>query len=705
MFKYSVKVSNFLLRYYKQPKETDMSYFFKVMRSLLIINSLIVTTTINAVETTSSSVSSSNGVTTKTETYKFKAVDETDFLTSVSMISVGAVTSRLYKYKPTTDVMIGAAGGLMYVVGEVKSTMDFKQLTKDEEVTVTLDSSGIKNNEQADKLAKLKTSYDNAKKAAETKEKLQLAASAAFFTAAGASLLLKSSEMYSLLACESALTSAVSTCPEASPALGTAKASLSAYIAERETPKPSMAGHQASVAGKATLVANIEAASASASAIAAAECGTGIGCLKGSACAKSASEVQACNSVPLTLEQSESYGIMGSIAYDPVLQKIFNAKIGDSKKYLKKNHSFLYKVVSFIIDTADASYLNLLSGGGGLAAGYILTTFTAYGGYVDSQLLTPMKRAGVWATLGALSLYSANKSRGISEEMQQNSDKANSIVKEMNRLEKGIQTSNEVTETIDISKSIAAQNAIAISSDEKITTPCLNSESSGNCKSGSDQVQTLSGFANMPDPMKLATKNVMAVGDSLAGKSSISSASMSTISSLGSNAIASKKQFETIKKQLNDQAIKNGKDAIDFDKNEKVLLASLNSLGAKELAAKGVSAKDFMASINTSGLDPKKDTKEEAKKSQNAIGKNTAKVVGGNEKKEEKKPEEFKFNLGEVVGAEEANTAIAKNSKDEYELGAAQIHKDDGRPIWAIISNRYLRSAYPKLLEEIQPEK
>jgi len=591
----------------------------------------------------------------------------------------------------------------MYVVGEVKSTMDFKELTKDEEVTVTYDGSGMRNNEQAEKLSKLKTSYENAKKAAETKEKLQLAASAAFFTAAGASLLLKSSEMYSLMACESALASAVSTCPEASPSLGTAKASLSAYIAERETSKPSMAGHQASMAGKALLITNIQAASATASAIAAAECGTGIGCLKGSACAKSALEVQACNSVPLTLEQSESYGIMGSIGYDPLIQKLFDQKISQTKKHLKKNHSFLYKVANFIIDSAEASYLNLLSGGGGLAAGYILTTFTAYGGYIDSQLLTPMKRAGVWAVLGGLSLYAANKSRGIAVEMNQNSEKLNKVLSEMDRLEKGTAIASGEVQAIDITKSLENNNEYAISPDSKIASPCITEESTANCKLGVDKIQTIEGYSNLPDAMKLMAKNVMTVGDSLSAKSSISGAVLSGANSLGKNAISAKNKFDSMKTEFNKYAKKNGKNEIDFVTKESELLASLNAVGARELGSKGLTAKDFLASINTSGLGEKKDDGKKIERVQDA--KTSARVATVPAKKAEKKPEEFRFNLGDVAGVGEPASDTEGTSKEEYEVNTAEIHKNADIPIWSIISNRYIRSAYPKLLEEVPASK
>jgi hypothetical protein len=62
------------------------------------------------------------------------------------------------------------------------------------------------------------------------------------------------------------------------------------------------------------------------------------------------------------------------------------------------------------------------------------------------------------------------------------------------------------------------------------------------------------------------------------------------------------------------------------------------------------------------------------------------------------------FGFDEAPGSGDAGGATAKNDEfggAAYDIKGNDIH-DDGASIFEIISTRYLKSGYPKLLEEVK---
>jgi hypothetical protein len=106
----------------------------------------------------------SNGVMSRTSSYHFDKVSDTDMLASLGMLAGGFITARmLVYYKPiTTDVIIAAAGGAAFIAGEILSNVKFKGTIDALTLDVTKKSDGSINEEQIKRLQDLKKSYEEA---------------------------------------------------------------------------------------------------------------------------------------------------------------------------------------------------------------------------------------------------------------------------------------------------------------------------------------------------------------------------------------------------------------------------------------------------------------------------------------------------------------------------------------------------------------
>ena len=121
--------------------------------------------------------------TAQAESVKTEKINDKDLMGTLTMTAVGVLAKRLYAYKPTTDILLAAAGGAIFLGGEVLAFVKLKDVMKGMEEQITRDKNGNVNKEQIESIERLKKSYEEAKKTANTKKMLQMAAAAAFAAA------------------------------------------------------------------------------------------------------------------------------------------------------------------------------------------------------------------------------------------------------------------------------------------------------------------------------------------------------------------------------------------------------------------------------------------------------------------------------------------------------------------------------------------
>ncbi|MBP5297037.1 MAG: hypothetical protein J6Y94_06870, partial [Bacteriovoracaceae bacterium] len=117
--------------------------------------------------------------------FKPQKIDTVDYISLITMIALGIVAAGLVKsckIGPNYEVYIFAGGALVYILGEIAVNASYKDI-KDN--TIQYNDSGKLTNAQEQALKDLKKSYEDIKNITQIKQMLQLAAAAAFLTAAG----------------------------------------------------------------------------------------------------------------------------------------------------------------------------------------------------------------------------------------------------------------------------------------------------------------------------------------------------------------------------------------------------------------------------------------------------------------------------------------------------------------------------------------
>lgn len=453
--------------------------------------------------------------------------DSNDMMGSITMLAIGFIVSRLYKYKMTTDIMIAATGGAAYIVGEILSTKKFKEVSDDLEVEVK----NNKNNQtQIESLNKLKQSYQGAKEAAETKKKFQTAAAVAFIGAAAVAFFMKGLEITAEVATVSALTSAAAaasaTAAAASlscPVTGagcilitpctTAATTFAADVAVRKQMNllrdtnvaPSMSCQAVDLAPRETFFAQVTTLA--------------------SACPPAAA-------VPAVVK-SEDVNQWAGNSFTPVpvtadLNSIFFQKQPRSFKFYTQtpppqiNQNYFEKIMHFLMPSANASMMNLLMGGAGAGAGVLIGMVGTMGGSVDTFMFAPKNRGIIWGVLAGLSFGASKSTESVISKIENNIQKIDNILSGMNSLSKGVVVGSNGRAVVPVSSSSATTqqklnlnttSTNVISANPADRTSCFGSNGDSNCSSLSNQLVSLPDFKMLPPQLQGMSSEAAKIGD------------------------------------------------------------------------------------------------------------------------------------------------------------------------------------------------
>ena len=166
-----------------------------------------------------------------------------------------------------------------------------------------------------------------------------------------------------------------------------------------------------------------------------------------------------------------------------------------------------------------------------------------------------------------------------------------------------------------------------------------------------------------------------------------------------------------MRSKINDALSREGKPRIDFDKNEKNLWADMNAQTSKVLAANHMSPGAFLAGT---GISPISNAEAAVPK---MPSQNTKAIVGGSDAggaggaaKDKGLDLDFKEakeskDSNEALGAQGAVIGDGAHKAEKFDIGSNDITTNSSESIFSVISNRYLKSGYPKLLEEIPAKK
>jgi hypothetical protein len=650
-------------------------------------------------------------------TTKLDGVKDNDLTSSITMIAIGFIASRLYKYKMTTDIIMAAVGGAAFIVGEILSTGKFKEIEKNLDV-----QKNNLNQDQMQYLVALKKSYENSKEAAETKQKLQTAAAAAFALAAATAFFMKGLELTAEVATTSALTGSSSaaaaaaaaaaiSCPETGAGCAfitpcaTAASTLAADVPRRKamnlfrdvTVAPSITSQATDLPMRIQFLDEVSAFAGMCPAVAAAP--------------------PVIMAEDLLQKINNSVGVPVAIVFNELdstyFKKIKSFRFYELNPAVSISSTYFDKLLNLAFPKAEASMIDLLMGGAGVGAGILTGMVLTMGVTVDTFLFAPKNRGYIWGILAGLAYTAMKSSDDTIQKTNSNIQKLDLIINDMNKdtgtsvgpaaLEKSINS-----KTIEAPKRVFAFNTpgkeLAISNNPKDSTTCIASSGESSCKPLAGVLVNSPDFNLLPDSMKDLAKNMAQMGDGLSGTNKISNGTLAAIGANGSKFNAISKMLDKKKADLNAVLKKSGKSAIEFDKDQNNLLKKINDSVRNTLGKNGMTPSRFLSSIGSSlgssGSSSNDNTNKEKPKTANVKMLDTPSSASS-----------FNYDnkpVNAFGSTSERKTNTARTAADDLdsgkkleglELGNNDINTNKEESIFKVISNRYLKSGFKRLFE------
>jgi hypothetical protein len=683
--------------------------------SLIMLNmtALAETTNSNMVKATSSGYTrDSNGVMTKTETQRFEGSDKNgdSAIQTITMLAVGFVGVRLMSYKKwTTDMMVVAAASAAYIAANVANILNLKKQIKDMELQLSKRSDGKIDQTQIETLQKLRESYEAAKKSLQTTKSLQMAAAAIFAGATAVAAYQRLTEDGQKMSCEFAITNAQTEL---------AKCAASSGIAASEAASCSLCNAQLTDFGTGIAAAgetlpplptsSVQKAMANMPKDAKLEAQANLVCSGAMANAiKMKSIPHACSTYLATKKADTAWTdvLVSNLNFNSSTIKMLiakatgvNVKITGGVTNLPENkiRSALSNSLDLFFPRAEAGWMPWLGLGAGAAAALAAAHFKMTKS-IDEVIYTPGGRIIAWGIMTGAALLAANATQGEINKTEDHIQKIDQILKELNALAKGIKLDNIQEQQIRaIAPNTNTQQDLQLNLNTGLKTDCVSGSGSSNCASLAEAIKNLPDFANLPESFKSIATQSANIGNGLSGTNAISGSTLSSAGQMAAKQGAISSLASRVKAKINENLDKNGKPTIDFDKHEKNLWNQFKSETEKALQGKGTSSGAMLASLSVPSVSGSLGA---IKKTSNTKLANGA-TPGIAQPKTVAKEKEFQFEF-----KEEPLNSVAGNlngkTEEKFDIGENDINTNSGESIFQMISNRYIKSAYPKLLEEI----
>ena len=112
----------------------------------------------------------------RAESVSTGGVEDQNLMSTLAMVAISVIASRLVAYgKLTPDIAAAAAGGAAFIAGDILATKKLKEAKKKIETSIERNKKGDITDEQRQSIMRLIEMYKASKEAAETKMNLQMA--------------------------------------------------------------------------------------------------------------------------------------------------------------------------------------------------------------------------------------------------------------------------------------------------------------------------------------------------------------------------------------------------------------------------------------------------------------------------------------------------------------------------------------------------
>ncbi|EQC50167.1 hypothetical protein M899_2905 [Bacteriovorax sp. BSW11_IV] len=685
-----------------------------------------------------------------------------DFMNIITMMLMGYILSRqVIMCKPVpTDVMVAAGAGIVYVGGEIYSLNAYKKM-KDEKIDYVVTEDGSANEDQIEYLNKQKESYQDVIKTAKTKKMIQLAATVGLGAAAVMAYMIDTKEKIAATTCAmcganagiegkrvilvstptqpsaavktevTALdTASTAACTAANAeALGTLSTQLSACV-EKQTfaALNTMACAPLTVGSNKLFNPNSIESKLLANNFTETFFQDVLISLKDSGLDHEIASDY--------LDQYHSLNLLAKISpfklnqpnnndsnidsyfkardYDRFLEgEVSSLSIDDYKKYQnnlneldlpkKDLNSFLsfaaQKGMDLIFPEANASIM----GFGPVAMGVVAALFMPLNSMTDVHMAHPFTRAIIYGVLTGMAYMSTRSIDNVISKAEGNIEKIDGIIKKLMYYgtEKKLDGSYKMLSNGSF-KPFDKGRAINISDGNSKMSCVVEGSKPGVCGSLGSAIRNSSTFSSLPSNFATTVGTLGDVADGVQGSATIGSGTLSSMDALGSQSNAIGKLMKDQKKKLSDLMNKNGKKGPNLDAMASKLQAKMKKAVEDGLKKKGMTPEGFLASAGIAApIEAQKEKAEEVA----AVNTEALKNAGLVDSKANTNSgmNDFKFtdlDSEESNGMDATDDAVA--ALNESRESQDDIIKNKDVSIFKVISTRYLKSGYPRLLDEIK---
>ncbi|MDD0854030.1 hypothetical protein HBN50_13035 [Halobacteriovorax sp. GB3] len=697
---------------------------------------------------------------TKTKDAQLSEVDtdSENFLNLITMMAIGYIVSRqiiLCKPNPT-DTLVAAAAGIAYVAGEIYSTTQYKKL-KDEQLKYVISDDGSTNEKQVELLQQQKKGYQDVIKTAQTKKTIQMAATAGLGIA---SAMAAFSGIQDITATAGCAHCGPGTAAVAIKKGAIVKAPVSSTAKKAKLIAISVAMNSTCAAEATASMGTTSAAVVACTTEKAFEAYFNTACAPTTAYSnpnsleekyiaslfKSESFIEEIKDEFMAIQNSKESVNIDRFGIPKLIDKNFPAVKKFEGNIISRNDYFAYRdqlrfnngelktsslkdyenfnknlnyvstkeeqgLLSYAVEKGfDLVFPKAHAGAFGLigaAAAVFMGVTMTQGQALDLWLAHPEGRAISYAGMAVLSLLASKTTDKIIKTSEDNIEKIDKIIERMNRYATGDNDPGKYERLANgkFVKLAKGRKINITNGSDKLSCIAEGSEA-GKCASVEKMLEKSKYLSQFPAGLTSAGALSTKVADSLQGSSSLSGASLDAVNELAGKNGAIKNLNNKIRKKLAEAQKKAGIDDRDFNTLTDKFTNDMRNAVSRALKRNGQTPSSFLASAGISAPVSGDDAAKKAladKKLQEELKKNLAKRTGATKLGTGKGSGGFSLDLEE----DDKEKQIAMNAKKVAELNENRevkedIIKDKGVSLFKVISVRYLKSGYPRLLEEVE---
>jgi hypothetical protein len=387
--------------------------------------------------------------------------------------------------------------------------------------------------------------------------------------------------------------------------------------------------------------------------------------------------------------------------------------------------------VDLLIPSVHAgSFGNVISGLGAVG----LALFESTASWIDGYISTPFKRSTLWAAGGVLAGVAFNKTKQIMNKAKENADKIQRIIDKMERMNGvTVDSAGEYMNIPALSPHPNTGNDPIFISDTK--TPCADSNKTSRCKSAQKIVRGGMITSSIPKVFVGTATDAAQVADGLVGTKAASGKTVDGLVRLSRKNTAVRNELRKMQKRYNRERSKVGKSPLSFDKMTKAMASKMSKRVGDQIRRNGA---DSFGLLTKLGSMPKLGTKHTGDSSESSEyngkylpdnSKNSGAAFSGHSGTRkggfitglEKDRAGFltqresghrgsnsrggSYSSGSQGSSTNKNTNDKERSKVDKEVKDEEfkdIVRNKDVSIFTVISVRYLRSAFPSLLDEVK---